>query len=152
MTDEALATLTVHTRGGGGPGRAGQCECCRLNPITDKSHRINRSQGGTWALDNVLGACGMCHTWFTSYRDLAHHAGWIIQLGNLPITPEMFYVGMVPVWLNSLTLHPGWYCLDHDGSAHMTAWGPVAQPPALPPWVPPAILPAPPITVPPRSH
>jgi hypothetical protein len=74
----------------------GVCERCRAARAVEAHHRQNRSQGGTWALSNLLHLCGSCHRWCTVNPAAAHElGGWsvpraldpadvLVQLGQWP--------------------------------------------------------------------
>lgn len=124
-------------------GRTGAvCEGCRGGDWTDKAHRVARGQGGAWSPGNVLGLCRPCHGWAHSHPHAAAVAGWIVAPWIDP--------AMVPAFLSSTTLTPGWYWLAEDGGPH--GYGgddvPAAPPPTLPPHYPRRLLLPPLIPVP----
>lgn len=111
---EARGRLIVAARS------AGLCEICR-QPAADWSHRVDRSDGGTWSPANGLHLCRRDHQWTHSEPTLAHEGGWRLRSGTDPAT--------APVWLWT-PFGQGWYRIEDSGLYEMTI--PI---PILPPWV-----------------
>lgn len=57
----------------------GICEAHGNHPATDASHRVARSQGGEWAVHNLLHLCHEAHMWCHSYPLQARALGWMLQ-------------------------------------------------------------------------
>lgn len=137
MTGEALCLAVIL-------GRTGRvCEGCRSQRWTDKAHRVAASAGGRWQPANVLGLCRACHGWAHANPTAAQGAGWMLPGGA---TPEL-----VPVFLVSATLTPGWYWLNERGEPYnYGSTPPIADwcaPASLPPHFPRELLPPTRITV-----
>lgn len=108
-------------------GRAmGRCEVCRRQ-ANNWAHRVARSQGGLWTPSNGVLMCGSgttgCHGWCHHNRPDARTGGWILDAGADPRE--------VAVWLAPLSLWPGWWFLEDDGT--LTAAGDAPRP-VLPAW------------------
>lgn len=84
----------------------GRCEACQ-RPATDWSHRVPRSQGGTWAVANGLHLCRGCHHWSHQHPTWARTAGLTLPSWADPATER--------VWLAPATAWAGWWLLDEDG-------------------------------------
>jgi hypothetical protein len=124
-------------------GRTGTaCELCRAEEWTDKHHIQNRSQGGLWLPNNVLGLGPLCHDWVTHHPLDAFTGGWTRHPPGSA------------VWLASLSLWPGWYWLDAQGSPYGYGSPELQRRPAprFPPHFPPSLRPPARITIPQRSH
>lgn len=98
----------------------GRCEVCRATG-TEWSHRVDRSDGGTWDPVNGLLACRRCHAWWHAEPLLAVQGGW-----RLPSTADP---ATAPVWLWT-PFGQGWWWLDSEG---LYLFGPPQ--PVRPPWV-----------------
>jgi DNA-binding transcriptional LysR family regulator len=115
MTLEDLARTAARNRGGG------RCELCGSPTGLEASHRIARSRLGTWHPANILLLDYRCHDWCHANPTLARWGGWFVDTEANPM--------LVPVYLRSAQLWPGWFTLDDRGDA--TPADPV---PVLPPW------------------
>lgn len=62
----------------------GLCECCGTARAVHKHHRVNRSQGGSWAASNLLDACSACHDWIGAEPVAARTLGWHLLPGQDP--------------------------------------------------------------------
>lgn len=109
----------------------GVCEVTGFDVAAHWSHRLARSQGGTWAPWNGLHVDALFHAWAHANPALAVAGGWIVLPGVDPRT--------VPVWL--ARPYPGWWLIGDpaDGGPHvLTPWAPadgVHHPtPVLPGW------------------
>lgn len=69
----------------------GTCEVDGRNPATEVHHRQNRSQGGSWAVPNLLHVCTACHHHITVNPEAATEQGWAVKSHQNPAD--------VPVWL-----------------------------------------------------
>jgi hypothetical protein len=69
----------VHKRSSALTGRR-LCERCGRRPGREVHHRKNRSQGGRWALANLLDLCSPCHQFLTVNPALAKEpeSGWSV--------------------------------------------------------------------------
>lgn len=78
---------------------------------TNAHHRLNRSQGGTWRLSNLVRACGSgttgCHGLIGADPAWAYADGLLIPAGQDPPT--------VPVRLRHPVMLAWWFWLDDDG-------------------------------------
>jgi hypothetical protein len=97
------------------------CEACGA-PGLEWSHRVDRSDGGTWSPTNGLWACSPCHQWWHSNPLQAYQGGWRLRSGTDP--------AVTVVWLRT-RYGQGWWLLDEEGSYVM----PDARPPAMRPEV-----------------
>lgn len=79
--NEATSRETVKHRSGG------WCEAGIPGVCTGQGqsmhHRKNRSQGGTWDVENILHLCGDgvrgCHGWITEHPKLSYESGWAVR-------------------------------------------------------------------------
>lgn len=83
---------------------AGLCEIGNGCPAQEAHHRKNRSQGGTWAVENLLHLCGAHHLHATTHPAAARQQGWAVRSTDDPAA--------VPVWLAG----KGFTHLNPDGS------------------------------------
>lgn len=83
--EERTGRAAAKTRSGG------TCEIDGRNPATEVHHRQNRSQGGSWAVPNLLHVCPACHHHITVNPKAATDQGWAVKSHQDP--PD------VPVWL-----------------------------------------------------
>ncbi|MCW2902236.1 MAG: hypothetical protein JWO67_4501 [Streptosporangiaceae bacterium] len=67
------------------------CERCGRAHATEVHHRKNRSQGGTWALSNLMDLCSPCHLEVTAFKTIALEQGWSVLREQDPAHE--------PVWL-----------------------------------------------------
>ena len=111
----------------------GRCEVSQWDRGVECSHRLARSQGGTWAPWNLLDLDGLLHRWLHDNPHLAVAGGWHVLPGVDPLT--------VPVWL--ARPWPGWWIfrIPRDGGPHvLEPWAPADglhhPQPVLPGWVP----------------
>lgn len=93
----------------------GVCELHGDHGGGDWSHRLARSQGGSWAPCNGVRLCRPAHSWAGSARGrrAAEQAGLILRSGQDPAE--------TPVWL---PLHGGWVLLDPGGGTTPIPGGP----------------------------
>jgi hypothetical protein len=112
---ETRARVLLAARSGG------ECEACGTE-ATDASHRIDRSDGGGWALTNLIHACRLCHQWWHSNPLQAYQGGWRLRSGTDP--------AVTVVWLRT-RYGQGWWLLDEEGNYVM----PDARPPTMRPEV-----------------
>lgn len=98
----------------------GLCEIDRA-PASEWSHRVDRSDGGTWAPSNGLDTCRRCHAWLHAEPEWAKEGGW-----RLPSTvdPEA-----EPAFLWT-PFGQDWFRLTDMGDYVFSRREPV-----LPPWV-----------------
>lgn len=111
---EARGRLILAARSGG------RCEACR-DEASDASHRVDRSDGGTWSPANLCHLCRRCHQWFHSYPQLAYLGGWRLPSGTDPL--------QAVVWLWT-AYGRGWWLLDEAGNYAFAE-----KVPTLPPWI-----------------
>jgi len=97
-----------------------RCEIDR-EPGTDLAHRVDRSDGGTWAPSNLLRLCRKCHAWTHAEPLLAVEGGWRLRSTDDPATS--------PAWLWT-PYGQAWFVLSDLGDYVFSA-----RPPVLPPWV-----------------
>lgn len=104
--NEARARGIVAERSGG------VCEVCGSARATNMHHRLNRSQGGTWAPSNLLHLCGSgttgCHGFITCNPAAAGHSGAALQSHQDPATTPVQLI----TWLGGV--RP--YLLGDDGT------------------------------------
>lgn len=59
------------------------CEICGRARGTNAQHRKNRSQGGLWALSNLIHVCGsgttMCHGFIHANPARSYACGWSVR-------------------------------------------------------------------------
>lgn len=60
------------------------CETCGQRAATERHHRKNRSQGGTWTPSNILLICHQCHQWTTEHPTSAADMGWSVKSHQTP--------------------------------------------------------------------
>ncbi|WP_339125576.1 hypothetical protein [Pseudonocardia sp. D17] len=107
---EARGKRVVARRSGG------WCETCDLQQAHDWHHRLNRSQGGTWAPSNGLHVCRPCHDWIGLWPVSALERGWHLEPHEDPRRAR--------VWL----ARHGWSLLHDSGDvdrldvAHTHHW------------------------------
>lgn len=108
---EDQGKLALWYRVGADPhaGIPGRCEGCGQARPLDPSHRIPRSQGGTWTPTNLVALCRPCHTWLHANQHLAHGLGWEL--------PAIADPAAEAAWI--ITAHldrPAWHLLgvEHD--------------------------------------
>lgn len=94
---EAPARKALRGRSGG------LCELHGNHPATDAHHRQNRSQGGEWAIENLLHLCHEVHMQITVNPAVAYERGWSVRSTHNPAE--------VAVWLAGR----GWHYLLPDG-------------------------------------
>lgn len=82
----------------------GHCEIGGTCPAQEAHHRKNRSQGGTWAVENLLHLCPQHHLHVTTHPAAARQQGWAVLSTDDP--------SRSPVWLAGR----GWSYLTSDGS------------------------------------
>lgn len=82
----------------------GRCEIGIGCLATDAHHRRNRSQGGLWAIENLLHLCRAHHHHITVNPQAAREQGWAVPSTRDPAD--------VPVWLSG----HGYCFLNTDGS------------------------------------
>jgi len=108
------AKVSLEERAGKRGARArslGLCERCGRRAACEVHHRKNRSQGGTWALSNLLDLCSPCHLDVTSgHRAVALEpgCGWAVASHQDP--------ARTPAWLAGR----GLCLLADDGEIHET--------------------------------
>lgn len=83
--DEATGRRVVSARSGG------VCETCGHDRATDWHHRLNRSQGGSWAPSNGLAVCRRCHRYITTHPAHAYARGWLVAHGYDPAATPVRY-------------------------------------------------------------
>uniref|UniRef100_UPI003F494464 HNH endonuclease n=1 Tax=Pseudonocardia sp. CA-138482 TaxID=3240023 RepID=UPI003F494464 len=94
----------------------GLCEMCTGARPTEAHHRKNRSQGGTWALSNLLHLCHACHAWVTEHPRQAHdEGGWAVWQHEDSAD--------VPVLMRR---YRSWMWLDDEGMLTFADWPPLA--------------------------
>lgn len=98
--DEQTGRALVEARSGG------LCEIamCGGRPATDWSHRVRRSQQGSWSPANGLHACRACHGRITTHpwQCDAERNGWALRSTTDPASTPCLYRGR-------------WVLLTHDG-------------------------------------
>ena len=82
----------------------GVCEVDGRNPATDAHHRVNRSQGGTWSLSNLMHLCHDCHMAVTVNPRIAREWGRSLLSTQVPASSPVFLAGF------------GWSLLSADGA------------------------------------
>jgi hypothetical protein len=79
--DEKLGRHLVRERSGG-VCEANIGNAC-LGYAHSVHHRKNRSQGGSWAVSNLLHTCGDgvrgCHGWITEHPAFSYARGWAVR-------------------------------------------------------------------------
>ena len=92
---EAAGRRAVKARAGG------VCEgFCGGRPAYDVHHRKNRSQGGTWAAENLMHLCRACHRHITTNPAEAYANGWSVRSSFDPADIPCLRRGQL-VWLRS---------------------------------------------------
>lgn len=73
----------------------GTCEIwmCGGAPATDWSHRVRRSQGGSWSPVNGLHACRFCHSIITHDEKVGLPKGWCLKSYQDPATTPVYRRG-----------------------------------------------------------
>jgi 5-methylcytosine-specific restriction endonuclease McrA len=71
----------------------GFCERCGRRPGQEVHHRKNRSQGGTWALSNLMDLCSECHREVTSLKTVALEQGWSVLREHDPAKQYVWLAG-----------------------------------------------------------
>lgn len=71
----------------------GICEIDGHNPATDAHHRVNRSQGGGWALSNLLHLCSEHHMFVTVNPRIAQEQGWSVASHQDPAHTPSWLAG-----------------------------------------------------------
>lgn len=97
----------------------GCCERCGRCGANNAHHRINRSQGGSDTLSNLLLLCGSgttgCHGWVTEHPEEAQRLGYTVSGHHLSKTGPAIPADK-PVFRYSRELdRPTWVLLDDDG-------------------------------------
>lgn len=64
------------------------CEICGCARATNAQHRVNKSQGGSWALSNLIHVCGSgstgCHGYIHSHPERSYANGWSVRQSMNP--------------------------------------------------------------------
>jgi hypothetical protein len=91
--------------------RTGRVDEVTGGRATEASHRLARSQGGTWSPSNLLDLSNATHAWLHANPRLAVAGGWHLRSGA---DPEQ-----CPVWLS--LPWPGWWLIQDggDGGPHV---------------------------------
>lgn len=61
----------------------GLCEVCQCR-ASEAHHRKNRSQGGTWAVENLLHLCHDHHRLITEHPEMSREFGWSVRSTDDP--------------------------------------------------------------------
>lgn len=90
----------------------GLCDVCGTGMLYDDMHahhRLLKSHGGTWALDNILGIHGDCHN--VQPKSLHQNPKWSYERGYM-VKSWCTKPGDIPILLRGFS----WYLLNADGS------------------------------------
>lgn len=80
----------------------GRCERCGSAEGVTLHHRVKRSHGGSWAVENILGVCWPCHSFIELNPAWSHAQGFWLRAGQSAVS--------TPVWLWGR-----WVLLTADG-------------------------------------
>ncbi|ABE67682.1 hypothetical protein Wildcat_77 [Mycobacterium phage Wildcat] len=88
----------------------GICERCGRREGESYHHRVNRSQGGWWTVDNIVHLCGDgvrgCHGWVTEHPSAAADEGFHVKRWEDPASVPILLHGAQRVLLrNDGTYH-----------------------------------------------
>lgn len=79
----------------------GLCEMDGRSRATDAQHRKNRSQGGLWAVENLLHVCRACHQHIHANPTAAMEQGWTVPSHRDPAGVPVWLAGREFVFLNA---------------------------------------------------
>ena len=85
--EERLGRKQLRARSGG------RCEIGNGCPAQEAHHRKNRSQGGTWAVENLLHLCHVHHQHVGTHPAASRQQGWAVRSTDDPARTAVWLAG-----------------------------------------------------------